>query len=87
MLLNTYDEQIIRRRSLFAGKNWMLLKTNHLAAMAKAIDRCNNVSKMAGCFNDKKIADNAGGKIRMAGRKRPCPPSVEKELIAVIAGR
>lgn len=32
------------------------LKRNRLAAMAKVIDRCNNVSTMAGSFNDKKLA-------------------------------
>ena len=32
------------------------LKNNRLAAMTKVIDRCNNVSTMAGSFNDKKLA-------------------------------
>lgn len=33
------------------------LKRNRLAAVAKVIDRCNNVSTMAGSFNSQKLAD------------------------------
>lgn len=33
------------------------LEKNRLAAMAKAIDRCNNVSTMAQSFSDKKLAE------------------------------
>ena len=33
------------------------IKTNRLASMAKVIDRCNNVSTMAQCFSDTKLAE------------------------------
>ena len=33
------------------------MKCNRLAAMAKVIDRCNNVATMAGRFTDQKVAD------------------------------
>lgn len=38
------------------ARYYAALKVNKLAAMAKVIDRCNNVSTMVGAFSDEKVA-------------------------------
>ena len=39
------------------ARYYSALKRNRLAAMTKVIDRCNNVSTMAGCFSRKKMLE------------------------------
>ena len=55
LLTKRFDKSISRKDN--ETRYYDALKMNRLAAMAKVIDRCNNVSTMAGSFNDKKIAD------------------------------
>lgn len=55
LLTKKFDDNLSRKEN--ETNYYNALKKNRLAAMAKVIDRCNNVSTMAGSFNDKKIAD------------------------------
>ncbi len=54
LLTKDFDPNISEREN--ETRYYNALSHNHLAALAKVIDRCNNVSTMAGSFNDKKIA-------------------------------
>ena len=55
LLTKKYDSDLSKREN--ETRYYDALKKNRLAAMAKVIDRCNNVSTMAGSFNDKKLAE------------------------------
>lgn len=52
LLTKNYDRSLSKQEN--ETSYYDALKKNRLAAMAKVIDRCNNVSTMAGSFNDKK---------------------------------
>ena len=55
LLTKDYDNGLSKEEN--ETRYYDALKSSRLAAMAKVIDRCNNVSTMAGCFSNKKIAD------------------------------
>ena len=57
MVKEWFDELIKLSKEENETRYYDALKKNRLAAMAKVIDRCNNVSTMAGSFDDKKIAN------------------------------
>jgi GTP pyrophosphokinase len=54
LLTKKFDRKVSKEENEI--RYYDALKHNRLAAMAKVIDRCNNVSTMAGSFNDKKLA-------------------------------
>ena len=55
LLTKNFDESLPPEEN--EARYYEALKCNRLAAMTKVIDRCNNVSTMAGSFSDRKIAD------------------------------
>ena len=55
LLTKKYDKNLSKKEN--ETRYYNALKMNRLASMAKVIDRCNNISTMAGSFNDKKIAE------------------------------
>ena len=54
LLTKEFDRNVSKEEN--ETRYYDAIKRNRLAAMAKVIDRCNNVSTMAGSFNDKKLA-------------------------------
>ncbi len=55
LLTKKFDKNLSKEEN--ETRYYDALKSNRMAAMTKVIDRCNNVSTMAGSFDDKKIAD------------------------------
>ena len=55
LLTKKFDKKLTNEEN--ETRYYDALKKNRLAAMAKVIDRCNNVSTMARSFDDKKIAN------------------------------
>jgi len=54
LLTKQFDESLPKAEN--EARYYAALKDNKLAAMAKVIDRCNNVSTMAGSFSRQKVA-------------------------------
>ncbi|MCR5223020.1 MAG: helix-turn-helix domain-containing protein [Lachnospiraceae bacterium] len=55
--LLTKDFEALKKSEEAVGEYYRAISENRIAAIVKLLDRCNNVSGMATCFPDKKIAN------------------------------
>ena len=55
LLTKVYDKTISKQEN--TKKYYAALSEDRIASVVKVIDRCNNVSTMAGCFKDEKLAE------------------------------